>query len=356
MRKRLIPPAGLARGAGAGAALALVVLLGLGRARAGETQRPAHAAAGFPVATALTGDWEASGRATGSLLIVHRRVRAIVTSGPGSGSQTTITLAVIDDLVLSTRESCRTHNLRIGKPATVVLTFDVPISPSGAVSMRRALTLPAITVTLFGHTVTIGGGAYGTFRIAGRIARSSGLLTLSFGGRGAGACTIPPTSFSVRPGHRRAIVDGEWSGTAADGEPLVFGVVAGGRAISTPAPQPGLTDQAAIFAEDWAARFGAGCVDQPSTGGAVCAITAADSSGWPVDPCLHASTSNTAVSVAGKARLALANVAGGAAYGRTVGASDATMTLTFTGPRTARGTYTQPGDPACSTTFTATAP
>jgi len=282
-------------------------------------------------AAARAGDWEVSGAARGSFAL----------NTPLQGG----------DLVLSLEERCRTSSGIAKVPGVFSLPqFGFYVSQTGAVDRSATVTVPKLTVVVDGKTVTFGGGHEGRLRLIGRLGADAGRLTFSFGGRDAGSCTVPPTTFDARHGSRLALRDGEWHGRAANGQPVLFGVGAGGRAVMQPTASAAVKDPAEIFDRLLSFEFGRGCVDYD--GGASCPTTTPSSNGPPPQPCLHVSFSAALIGGDRVARLELQDSNGIAP----AGAIDASVKLRFTSRTRAVGTYSQPGDPACSSRFTASAP
>lgn len=288
------------------------------------------------------GDWEASGAATGSFVVSAVRERGVYTTAMQG-----------EDLVLSLKDRCQTSSGIVKAPDTVSPQFGFSISQAGAVDRSAVVIVPKFTAVVDGTTVTFPGGKAGVLRLVGTLGADSGRLTFSFGGRGAGGCTISPTTFQVRRGSRLGIKDGEWQGRAANGQPVLFGVEDGGRAIIAPLPTPAtLKNPAEFFDRLLSFEFGQGCVNYD--GGASCPTTTPSSSyGSPTaQPCLHVSSSPALIGLDRAAMLALQDSGGT----QPTGQIDASVKLHFTSRTAATGAYTQLGDPACSSRFTATAP
>lgn len=305
-------------------------------------------------AATRTGDWETSGAAKGSFVVNTVRKRAVYTSGPEAGKTVIVATLQGGDLVLSLAERCRTSSGIVKTMDTVSPPqFRFFVSPTGTIDSSVTVIIPKVTVVVDGRTVTFPGGGAGTLRLRGTLGADSGRLTFSFGGHGAGGCAIPPTTFHARRGSRLAIKDGEWHGRAANGQPVLFGVEDGGRAIVAPLPTPAtLKDPAEFFDRLLSFEFGQGCVNYD--GGASCPTTTPSSSyGSPTaQPCLHVSSSPALIGLDRAAMLALQDSGGT----QPTGPIDASVKLHFTSRTAATGTYAQPGDLACSSPFSATAP
>ncbi|MGH2872588.1 MAG: hypothetical protein ACRDL5_09035 [Solirubrobacteraceae bacterium] len=319
-----------------------VILAGVATALlAVTTGSVASAAAMFPVAAAKVGDWQVTGGA-GSFAVVHRRMRETIVSGPGSGDHVMVDQAEIVWLVVPVTARCRSKSGTTTAHGTSVASgaFPIPWIDNGG----DTEPLSSITLTVDGKPETFGGG---TLRLSGTITRTRAALTLSSSSEG---CKYT-VHLTAHPGRRLAAVDGEWQGKGANGQPVAFGVDDGGRAIfiagtSSKDPAQQLTDEQPFV-------FGQFCTDVLASqgGGASCDTTLPESGGSPVDPCLHIGTDSALITdPAETATLGLQNVN---SLSLTTGAIDAHATIHFIGMRKAVGRYTQPGDPQCSTTFTA---
>jgi hypothetical protein len=168
----------------------------------------ATAATAAPAAAApKAGDWEATG-GHGSLASFQ------VTSGGRS----------IDDLVVQAPISCANA---FGTPLSVdveMLAATTRVSPGGSF-----------------RTGSISKRTGGT-AVSGRVRRGAIELTYRHVTRAANAyeggeevCDTRTLHLTARPGHRRTVRDGIWEGRTAEQELVQLNVVAGGRALSSPA-------------------------------------------------------------------------------------------------------------------------
>jgi hypothetical protein len=286
-------------------------------------------AAGAFAASPRVGNWEASGTVRASF--------AVVRSGRGWK---------LEDFVFAGSQRCRSVG---ATPGTFALPQEVvPVKPDGQVSWS---TKEVIATFPSGRLVVVGRTAlHGTFTTA-KLAH----LTFSHmnypppgAPKNTPECRIPPTTFTAHAARRLAVRDGAWRGIATNGEPVFFEVLANGRAISSamPVPSSPFPDLFVSFA------FGQGC--STAHHATTCASTdPAKADGGAVDPCLHGTSTNALISPDRSASIiGLQDFALPSFYGPAL----ASVTIRFTGPRSARGSYTQPGDPSCSSTFAATTP
>lgn len=330
-----------------GVTLAMAVLTAPANSH-GEHPPPSNTAA------TRAGDWEASGAAKGSFVVNVVREREVYTSGPDAGTPVIVRTLQGGDLVLSLEERCRTSSAIVKARDTVSTPlFHFLISQTGTIDSSVTVIIPKVTVVVHGKTLTFPGGHAGTLRMIGTLGADSGQLTFSFGGHGGSGCTVPPTTFHARRGSRLAIKDGEWRGRAANGQPVLFGVEDGGRAIASPMAT-GIKDPAAYIEQVLSFAFGRFCTDD-GMGGATCPTTTPSSTanGPLPQPCLHVSVSPALIGLTRNATLGLLDSNGTLLP---TGPIKASVKLHFTSRTDATGTYTQPGDPGCSSRFTATAP
>lgn len=313
----------------------------------------------FPVASAARGDWEISRGARGSFQITKTRVKAVVTSGPEAGDHVWVIETLGENLVIVLRADCKSTSGSAREPVTFTLpSFGFAVASTGSVDRVAQEKIPTFSFTIDGTTVTGGGGSPGTIRLVGTIEKTRANLTFSFLGKGIGNCSIPRTRFAARLGRRLSIADGQWRGTSATGEPVLFAVVGNGRAVAQ-ATIAGNTDPGASPGLILSFRFGEGCTsDANIAGGYSCATTDGSIVGWPVDPCLHASATNAFISTTGATNLGLSNygASGGSPFPSPAPSADAGVTMQFTSPTTVTGIYSQPGSASCSSSFTASGP
>lgn len=280
-------------------------------------------------ASPRTGDWEAGGRLPASFSVSKAK--------PGWK---------LADLALVVPQRCPHAGTR---PVTFTLPQEVvPVKQNGRVnwSTREAILSPAGRIVIVGRTTV-----RGSFRTPKRANLTFSHTRYPPPGARAGTreCQIPATRFTAHPAKRLPVRDGGWKGTAATGEPVFFDVVAHGRAISfaVPVSNSPFLEMFVSFA------FGQGCKSAPV--GATCSSTdPAKADFGAVDPCLHGTSTNALISPGRSS--SVADLQDFDVPDQFYGPVLASATIHFTGPRTARGTYTQPGDPACSSIFTAATP
>ncbi len=176
--------------------------------------------ASFAAVHPKRGDWEAQGSAGGvSFLVTRAKVR---------GHR----VEVIRDFVAQDEVGCKGQAPGPGLFEPLELRLAV-IRSDGRVSASRTKTKPGYTVT---ESLK---GSFGSGH--------AGTLTFHQSTTGfAGKCHASER-IHAHPGTRPRIRTGIWRGTAADGEPVAFGVGYGGRAIVS---VKGIPDH-------WAFQFGA---------------------------------------------------------------------------------------------------
>jgi hypothetical protein len=252
----------------------------------------------------------------------------------------------LEDFVFAGSQRCPSVGTT---PGTFTLPQEVvPVKPDGRVSWSTKEVVAAFPSN---RPVVVGRTAlHGTFTNAELAHLTFSHTTYPPPGapRNTPECRIPPTMFTARAARRSTVRDGVWKGIAANGEPVFFEVLDNGRAISSAlsVPSSPFPDLFVSFA------FGQGC--KTAHDATTCASTdPAKADGGAVDPCLHGTSTNALISPdRSTSIIGLQDFVLPSFYGPGL----ASVTIRFTEPRSARGSYTQPGDPSCSSAFTATTP
>jgi hypothetical protein len=273
------------------------------------------------------GDWETSGKASASFSIARAK----------HGWS-------LEDLVFTGAERCPSSG-------TSRVTFTLPqevavVKPTGRVSWSTKETV----LTPSGHTVVVGRtslhGMFTKRNLAKLVFSHSDYHPPGTPARTPG-CRIPATGLTAHAARRFTVRDGGWTGRAANGEPVFFAVLGRGRAISSALPVAN-SPIPFVFVSF---AFGRGCTR--GAGGTTCTTTdPAKAGGGAVDPCLHGTSTNAMIGPRGSS--SLGELQDFDLFSQFYGLGHGSATIHFTGPRTAHGAYSQPGDPSCTSTFTAT--
>jgi hypothetical protein len=263
-----------ARVLGAGVIALTIVLAAPGAAlartaAAAKTASPAKTkAAALPAA----GDWEGTGtgNTTASFEVAHASTPASTKgaksarSAKGAHKAPATTYAVVEDFAVDAPISCSNAS----QPA---IPFDVEVV-TGPLRLGKNGTFSSGAIKGGAGTVVSGRFKGTRFTVSYRHVSQT---PNQFAG-GTEVCDTGTIHITAVRGHRRLVKDGIWQGETQTNEPVVFYVVAGGRALEAPphAPTNGSPQAAFAFGQFTQTCFTGGCTTSSDD---ICAYESATS-------------------------------------------------------------------------------